>query len=401
MISTSLHACARTSLLRIPLLCLILVLLQLPLAAQAASAAAEQREKLDALRERIDGLRAQMASTSGEKTALSSQLQASEQNIGRVTRKLRVIDGRLERQRERLQQLRDDHVAQTAALAEQRAALVRQVRAAYVMGRQERLKILLNQQDPATVSRVMAYYDYLGRARAAKMQLIGAHLQQLAETQRDIQIEEEKLASLRKAQTDELALLQRSQDQRRAIVSSLTRELHNQSRRLDRLQSDERDLKTLISGIEEALADIPASNPQQLAFAGLRGRLPWPARGSIVHRFGSPRLGSLVWDGVMISAPEGREVRAVHHGRVAFADWLRGFGLLLIVDHGDGYMTLYGHNQSLFKEAGDWVEQDEPVALVGSSGGRDQAAVYFGIRHQGRAVDPAKWCRRPQGRKVG
>jgi septal ring factor EnvC (AmiA/AmiB activator) len=103
----------------------------------------------------------------------------------------------------------------------------------------------------------------------------------------------------------------------------------------------------------------------------------------------------------MISAPEGHEVRAVHHGRVAFADWLRGFGLLLIVDHGDGYMTLYGHNQSLFKEVGDWVDVNEPIALVGSSGGRERAGVYFGIRHQGRAVDPTRWCRRPTGGKVG
>ncbi|MCB1801514.1 MAG: peptidoglycan DD-metalloendopeptidase family protein [Gammaproteobacteria bacterium] len=394
MSETTLSALARIAFL-------FLVML-LPLTASAAgTAAAEQREKLDALRERINGLRAQMASTSGEKTALSSQLQAAEQQIGRLARKLRVIDGRLERQRERLNGLREEHVAQTAALAEQRAALVRQVRAAYVMGRQERLKILLNQQDPTTVSRVLAYYDYLGRARAEKMQQIRTHLQQLADTERHIRNEEEKLAGLHQAQSEELALMQRSQDQRRAIVSGLTQELNNQSRRLDRLQSDERDLETLISGIEEALADIPVSNPQQVAFASLRGRLPWPARGSIVNQFGAPRLGSLVWDGVMISAPEGREVRAVHHGRVAFADWLRGFGLLLIVDHGDGYMTLYGHNQSLFKEAGDWVEQDEPVALVGSSGGRDQAGVYFGIRHQGRAVDPAKWCRRPQGRKVG
>ena len=195
--------------------------------------------------------------------------------------------------------------------------------------------------------------------------------------------------------------MQRSQGQRRDVVARLTQELNDQSRQLDRLQSDERDLQTLITGLEEALADIPAEHPQQLAFVGLRGRLPWPASGRIVNRFGSPKLGALVWDGVMISAPEGREVRAVHHGRVAFADWLRGFGLMLIVDHGDGYMTLYGHNQSLFKEAGDWVEVGEPVALVGSSGGREQAGVYFGIRYQGRAVDPAKWCRRPTGSKVG
>ena len=384
------------------LLCLVLTALGgVPSTVLSASAADEQRAKLEAVRSRISGLREQMQTTSGEKSTLSQQLQESEQQIGRLARRLRVLDGRLSRQRARLDTLGNERETQRLALAEQRKALVRQVRAAYAMGRQERLKILLNQQDPATVSRVMAYYDYLGRARAQKMRLIRDQLQRLADTEREILDQERKLALLRDEQANELASMQRSQKQRREVVVQLTRELNDQGRRLDRLQTDERELETLISGIEEALADIPVSNPQQVAFAGLRGRLPWPARGRIANRFGSPRLGSLVWDGVMISAPEGREVRAVHHGRVAFADWLRGFGLLLIVDHGEGYMTLYGHNQSLFKEVGDWVDVNEPVALVGSSGGRETAGVYFGIRRDGEAVDPARWCRKPAGRKVG
>jgi len=369
--------------------------------ARAASDADEHRARLDSLRSRISGLRAEMESKSGEKTALSRQLQDAEQQIGRLARKLRVLDGRLDRQRQRLGELHDDQLAQGRALETQRQALSHQVRAAYAMGRQERLKILLNQQDPATVGRIMVYYDYLSRARAQKMRLIRDHIDRLAQTEREIRSEERQLARLQDEQQRELAAMQRSQESRREVVAQLTRELNDQGRQLDRMQNDERELKTLIIGIEEALADIPVEHPQEVAFAGLRGRLPWPAAGQIVSRFGSPRLGSLVWDGVMISAPEGREVRAVHHGRVAFADWLRGFGLLLIVDHGDGYMTLYGHNQSLFKEAGDWVDVNEPVALVGSSGGRERAGVYFGIRYQGRPVDPAKWCRRAAGTKVG
>ncbi|MDJ0739119.1 MAG: peptidoglycan DD-metalloendopeptidase family protein [Gammaproteobacteria bacterium] len=388
--------------MRLPALILVAAALAgAGLPAWGASGAEEQRAELDTVRERISGLRAQMRDTSGEKSALTDRLQSAEQQIGRLARKLRVLDGRLTRQRQRLANLDTERQAQQRALEGQRAALVSQVRAAYAMGRQERLKILLNQQDPATVSRVMAYYDYLGRARAQKMQVIRDQLTAIAATEREIGAEQRKLAALRDEQAGELAALERSQALRRDVVAKLTRELNDQSRRLDRLQSDERELETLISGIEEALADIPVGDAQQVAFAGRRGQLPWPARGRIVNRFGAPRLGSLDWDGVMIAAPEGREVRAVHHGRVAFADWLRGFGLLLIVDHGDGYMTLYGHNQSLFKEVGDWVDVNEPVALVGSSGGREQAGVYFGIRHQGRAVDPAKWCRRANGRNVG
>ena len=386
------------SLLSIPLLTLLAVS---PTAVPAAPEADEQRTKLEALRARINGLRSQMQSKSGEKNELSRLLQDAEKQIGRLARKLRVIDGRLSRQRELLQDLRTEKATQLQALEQQRHELARQVRAAYAMGRQERVKILLNQQDPATVSRVMVYYDYLNRVRVQKMEAILGHMRRLAATELEILDEEQQLARLLEEQQAEITAMKQSQDQRRDLVARLTRELSDQGQQLGRLQSDERDLRTLISGLEQALADIPAEHPQQVKFAGRRGSLPWPARGRIVNRFGAPKLGNLIWDGVMISAPEGREVRAIHYGRVAFADWLRGFGLLLIVDHGDGYMTLYGHNQSLFKEAGDWVEVNEPVALVGSSGGREQAGVYFGIRHQGRAVNPARWCRRPTGGKVG
>ena len=375
--------------------------LLMPAVTGALADAAVQREQLQALRSRISGLQAQMETKSGEQSELSRLLEAAEQRIGHAARNLRGLDSRLEQHRARLDELRLEQQAQSLELELQRRTLGRQVRAAYAMGRQERLKILLNQQDPATVSRVMVYYDYLSRARAQKMHLIREHMQRLAETERAIGDEERDLALLHDQQVQELTAMQRSQEQRRLVVADLTRELKDQRQQLDRLRSDERELQKLLSGIEEALADIPVENPQQVAFVGLRGRLPWPAQGRIVGRFGAPRLGSLVWDGVMISTPEGREVRAVHHGRVAFADWLRGFGLLLIVDHGDGYMTLYGHNQSLFKEVGDWVEVNEPVALVGASGGRERAGVYFGIRHQGRPVDPAKWCRRPAGSNVG
>jgi len=380
---------------------ILLGLLLLPSVGLPDAATPAQREKLDALRARISELQSLMQSKSGEKDALSRQLQQSERQIGRLARKLRALDGRLTRQRKRLQGLREEQVAQRQSLAAQQRELARQVRAAYAMGRQERLKILLNQQDPATVSRVMAYYDYLNRERVRKMAAIRAHMERLLTTEREIVDEEAELARLHEEQEAELSAMRVSQARRREVVTRLIVELKDQGRQLERLKIDERDLEALISGLEQALADIPAEHPQQARFAGRRGQLSWPAKGTIVRRFGAPKLGSLVWDGVMISAPEGREVRAVHHGRVAFADWLRGFGLLLIVDHGDGYMTLYGHNQSLFKEAGDWVEVGEPIALVGSSGGRERAGVYFGIRHKGRAVNPARWCRRPTGGKVG
>jgi septal ring factor EnvC (AmiA/AmiB activator) len=149
----------------------------------------------------------------------------------------------------------------------------------------------------------------------------------------------------------------------------------------------------VLSLLQQSLADVSGDLADIQSFAALKGKLPWPLAGRTVVRFGSRRRPSgLRWDGLVIAAPLGTEVRAVHRGRVAFSDWLRGFGLLLILDHGDGYMTLYGYNQSLFKEVGEWVETGEPVALAGRSGGRLSPGVYFGIRVHGKPVNPIKWC---------
>jgi len=392
------------SLLRLPFsLLLLAVLLPVPLSAEEIRTEnqAEQEQKLDLLRKRISGLQARMKLSQGEHSALSDQLQDSEQRIGRLARRLRVLAGRLERQQVRLQQLQQQQQQQQAALDQERDILRQQVRAAYAMGRQEQLKILLNQQDPAVVSRVLAYYDYLNRERMLRMQRIREQLEQLAHTRSQIDEERQRLARLQDERQQEKLALEQEQTTRREVMARLSREISDQGRELSRLRADEQQLQSLLRGLQEALADIPSAPAQQKKFAQLRGALRWPAQGVIAHTFGEPKIGALRWDGVMISAPEGNEVRAVHAGRVAFADWLRGFGLLLIVDHGDGFMTLYGHNQSLFKEAGDWVDAGEPVAGVGSTGGRKDSGVYFAIRRHGKAVNPARWCKRPRGKRVG
>jgi septal ring factor EnvC (AmiA/AmiB activator) len=366
-----------------------------------AAADGPRREQLDLLRVRIADLQQRMRSTEGEQHSLTAQLQAAEQAIGRVAGRLRVLSAQLVRQQERLDELRQAERRQQQALASERLALAQQIRAAYAMGRQERLKILLNQQDPARVSRLLTYYDYLNRARARRMAEIERRLAALRSTQQEIARETERFRTLEQSELAEQVFLQQQQAERQRVLIALTEDLRQQGSELERLQRDERRLQRLLADIEQVLADIPEQSPADERFDRLRGRLPWPARGVIAAEFGAAKAGGLSWDGVMIGAPEGREVRAIHHGRVAFADWLRGFGLLLIVDHGDGWMTLYGHNQSLFKEAGDWVEANEPVALTGASGGREEPGVYFGIRHQGRPVDPLRWCLRPKGRNVG
>jgi septal ring factor EnvC (AmiA/AmiB activator) len=370
--------------------------------AAASAQTPQQREReLKQLRQRIHQLQARIRSTRGRQSRLNRELQASEEQIGRVARHLRVLKGRLRRQNARLADLSARERQQQQALARQRALLARQIRSAYATGRQEQLEILLNQQDPAELSRLLTYYDYLNRARARQMARIRKSLRALDDTRREIREEQARLARLESEQQQQKLALEQQQQARREVLRQLASQIQGQDARLGQLRKDEKQLQQLLRGLQDALADIPRNLEAQQPFAKVRGRLPWPLRGVIRHAFGDPKIGALRWDGVMIEAPEGREVHAVHAGRVAFADWLRGFGLLLIIDHGDGYMTLYGHNQSLFKEAGDWVEAGEPIAAAGSTGGRKASGVYFAIRRHGKAVNPIRWCRRVRGRRVG
>ncbi len=388
--------------LNIPLLSgLLLGLLSGWVGGAALAANTDQDAKLQVLRERIGALQQRMDATRGEQNQLTGELKKTEQEVGVLARRLRVLGGRLARQQDKLQKLRSKEQADSRALVAERTALAEQVRAAYAAGRQERVKLLLNQEDPATLSRVLTYYDYLHRYRAQRMAELQARLAELAHTREQIDQETDQLAQLQTKAREQKSALEASQSKRRQVVRALAQELLDQGQEMSRLQRDEQQLQDLLRGLRDALSDIPPETGADKRFAERRGELAWPAGGRLAARFGQPKIGSLRWDGVMISAPEGREVHAVHAGRVAYADWLRGFGLLLIIDHGDGYMTLYGHNQSLFKETGDWVSAGDAIALVGNSGGRERAGVYFGIRYKGKPVDPVRWCRKGQGGRVG
>ena len=372
------------------------------LAAAAQPVDAEQRQQqLDELRARIEGLTAAIEKTRGDQSSVMAQLQQSEQKIGSLAKRLRQLDDRAHRQQARIEQLKTDERQQSEALQAQRSLLEKQVLAAYAMGRQEQLKIWLNQQDPALVSRVLTYYDYLNQERLGHMRQLRQSLDQLQQIRNQLDREQQQLRQVMEQQQQEKRSIEQEQQIRRGVLAKLDLELSDSDRELSRLRADEQQLKTLIEGLDQALTDIPGKQIQRKPFPQLRGSLQWPAQGVLQHRFGEPKIGALRWDGVIIASNEGSEVRAIYAGRVAFADWLRGFGLLLIVDHGEGYMTLYGHNQSLFKEAGEWVEAGEPVAMVGSTGGRKDSGVYFAIRHRGKAINPVRWCRRADGRKVG
>lgn len=366
--------------------------------ASAAAPASETKAKaaeLEQLRARLKELRGGLAEARGRQGSAQEQLRQCEQEIGRATRALARIDQDLATGTARLTELQDQEQSQQAAIAAQRAGLGNQVRAAYLLGRQEPLKLLLNQEDPARLDRALAYYGYLNRARVARIAAVQTQVQALKALEAQIMAENSHLQELRAQQVVEAEALRNTRQQRQALLTAAKAEVQEKGTQLTRLEQDERSLQNLLRELQQALADFPdAVTTDARPFARLKGQLPLPVRGRVATRFGSARgAGMPPAHGLTIAVPEGSAVRAVARGRVAFAEWLRGFGLLVIIDHGGGYMSLYGHNQSLYKEAGETVAGGETIATAGSSGGQTQNGVYFEIRRQGQPVDPMAWCR--------
>ncbi len=372
-----------------------LFLILLPWTAWAAEDD-DKAARLEALRQQIQTLRQALNEDRGQQRVLRQRLQRAEKEIGRLSRSLRETRARLSQRRQALADLRRRRDVKQRELERHRDLLRRQVVAAYAMGRQGDLKIILNQQDPAAIGRALTYYDYFNRARAEQIAVIRRHLQAVADLETEIDRETRRLERLSRRQARQMAEKETRLAERRQVLAKLEEAIRTKEQRLQAYLEDERRLARLLDQIQEALTDIPSEEGDMLPFAALKGRLVLPVQGRVSARFGQRRLrsGRLKWQGVLLSAPEGAAVRSIHHGRVAFADWLRGFGLLIIIDHGGGYMSLYAHNQSLYKSVGEWVSAGEIIATVGSSGGRKQPGLYFEIRHNGKPVDPLRWCRR-------
>ena len=379
-------------------------LLALPQTTPAADRIGAKQAELEQLRKRIGSVQKKIKRARGQQSEVEKELTASEKRIGAVASVIASLDRKLNDQERRITKLRKQRAEQRDALAGQRRELARQVRAAHAAGRQERLKLMLNQEDPARAGRLMVYYDYFHRARANRIDAIGESLGRIDALEREIGDETRRLGEMKSERQGEASKLKKDQEKRRTLLSRLQRQIRDGGRELDRLRTDERNLTTLIDSLREALARIPAEPPPKKRvarpFHKLKGKLDWPTRGRIAASFGSPRkLGDFKWQGLLIRAPEGREVRAVARGRVAYADWLRGYGMLVIIDHGKGYMSLYGYNRSLYRKVGEWVEAGTTIAQVGASGGRKENALYFEIRRKGKPINPRAWLTRRAARR--
>ena len=352
------------------------------------------RIALDALRARIEKLQSEVESTRGERDEVRARLRDLERRISVLVRNLHDTDVRMLVETRRLNALEQERQRRRAELVDRRQELERAVRAAYALGNQAYLKLLLSQEDPASVSRVLTYYRYLAAARATRIEAITGALARLDDVEAQISERQRGLAGLRAEQLRQKTTLESAHHERRTVLASLNERLTSRSQEIDRLKRDEQRLTRLVRELRTALAETPAPPPVTGGRNLPKGRWLLPVRGRLVARFDSPKaMGSLHWRGIFIAAPEGTEVRAVARGRIAYADWLRGFGLLLVIDHGGGLMTLYGHNQSLYKGVGDQVEAGEVIAVTGNTGGPPQPGLYFEVREQGEPRNPLDWCR--------
>ena len=404
----------------------IALLLACLLAPAYADERARTREELEAARRDVAELKQMLEKIQQEKSGLQQQLKKTETDMGSLEREVRQLQRELDDGENELRRLDEEKKKHQSVCEAQQRLIAIQARAAYQSGRQEYLRLLLNQQAPERFARTLTYFDYLSRARLEQLELFNETLRQLGNIQAEIDRQQAVLLVRKSDLEQRSAELAEVRQQRRAALAQLESRYGNQNARLQARQQEQAQLDALLKTIEQTLArqareaeqarreaelaaQSAASGPATAAqgprvstgasvdgpFARARGRLPWPVDGRLIASYGSPRGGDARtrWDGVLIGAGAGSQVRAVHGGRVVFADWLRGAGLLVILDHGDGYLSLYGHNQSLLAEPGEVVKAGDVIATVGSSGGQQSPALYFAIRQQGRAIDPAHWCR--------
>ncbi len=369
------------------------LLLTIPVLA-AQQSVAEIKQRLEGVQNQIRTERVRYAEVQGKTGALEAELAQIEIRIGNVARQLHDTLKRLNKERARLVGLEQRRREQIAALNLQRIGLARQLRAAYAMGHQERIKLLLNQQDPQVVGRMLVYYNYINRARGRLIDRANRDLAALRQLEGDINEQSRQLGRLAARLEHEQTALKRARARRSDVLVRWQQEAAVTGRNLHTLIRNEGELKRLLKSIEEALPDIPEQRLASATFDRLKGELPWPLMGPVLGAFGSERTEGIdtVWHGILIGARTGAEVRAVAGGRVAFAEWMPGYGLLMIIDHGNGYMSLYGNNQTLYYSVGAWIEPGALIARVGDSGGQSDSGLYFEIRHQGDPLDPIVWC---------
>jgi len=365
---------------------------QVQAASPAATPAAKEAE-LKQVRGRIDSIRRAIHADAERRDTLAGQVKEAELKIQTARERLSDVRSRRVASENRLAELRDEQAATDKRIDAERGALAAELKVAYMNGRQEQLKLLLNQQDPAQLGRMIAYYGYFGRARAVRITAIGEHLAHLELLGESIAAETDRLRELEADQASDVKSLAGARDQRARTLAQVQSKIKTRNDQLTQLQREAQALEKLVEELRRAIEEFPELSEQP--FQRVKGKLPWPVKGSLLARFGQLRAGGpLKWQGIVIDAERGTQVRAPYYGRVVYADWLPGLGLLVVLDHGGGYMSLYGHNEQVYRRVGDRVAPGDALAAVGDAAGLGKPGLYFEIRKGRTALDPGAWLQK-------
>lgn len=351
--------------------------------------AAETQARIDAIARELERRSAAMQQRARELSATEKQVQQLDQRIAAVASQLAELATSLQRTNQRIDQLQQQQRQLIAEQKQQQQWLAKQVDMAYRIGEHDLLKLILNQEEPAEIERLHGYYGYFNRARLQKLDELKATQAELEEVTAQVASEQQQLAQQKQQQEQQQQRLEQEKSEQQKLVRQLAQEQRQDQSRVAQLEQDQRELENVLAAIIAALRD----EPQLDGLRQLKGKMSWPTQGNVQRIFGRSRSGGVKWKGILIDAAEGTPVKAIADGRVIYANWMRGFGLLLVLDHGDGYMSLYGHNQTLLPNVGEVVRRGEEIARVGQSGGRESPALYFEIRLKGDPVNPTQWVR--------
>ena len=355
---------------------------------------ADEQADLAKLQEEIKKLQSWLKETESEHDKLSEALRKSDENIGKIAKKIDNTRSQLNTERARLKKLKAEQSQLRFLKSEQKQQLAKQLTGAQKLGNQGSIKVLLNQDDPQQISRMLKYYEYFNQARMESIQTLIENLKRLNNIESEILVQQNQLIKTEKSLLDKNKQLNNEKQKHKKLLTSLELQRKQKSNDLSQKQQDRKRLQELITEVA-TLLDNSARKEDARPIRSLKGKLPRPSKGKIVKAFGNQNSQARNrWQGWLIKGFEGSNITAIHHGRVVFSDWLRGFGLLLILDHGNGYLSLYARNQSLLKSVGDWVYQGEHIATLGASGGFKEPRLYFEIRHNGIPQDPAVWLGR-------
>jgi septal ring factor EnvC (AmiA/AmiB activator) len=367
----------------------------LAVAASAANPDATEA-KLGKVRQQITELQQLLRAQTTQRDSLATRLRDAELTVAGVRSQLETLHAKRAAGEQQRSDLQTQLLAVEKTLEAERDALAYQLRAAYIIGgtagREEQLKLLFNQQDPARLGRMFAYYSYFGRARAAEIDAIRTQLAHLTELDSELAAANAALAQLEQQAREQLTTLQQARLERARVLHDVERELKGRYNQLAQLKRQEDTLEKLLADLRRVLADFPVTS--DAPFEKVKGHLAWPVEGQLLADFGQHRGAGLSWNGVLLAPQRGSKVRAVYFGRVVYADWLPGMGLLTIVEHSGGYLSLYGHNEQLYKSVGDWVAPGDVIASAGDSGGSSRPELYFEIRKGARPLNPHQWMQK-------